>query len=569
MSDMTNDALKQATKLHKGFYLLLDCDIEATTRPDGKFIQEIYMEGRLVDMAKHAAGITNDALLKLLESSDGFRQLVHSIGITIQCASSDQTSMLFTFENWGKSSKYESGSSMQAVCPTDGTEICIELSRFNWSEEDDVPGKLSFEFNQAGALATASVFLYFNEGFDSPPLYEKKPVDTSSLAYQAMISKSLLQLGNNARLKRAIDKARKGEDVTIAYIGGSITEGASAKPIHNSCYAYQSYSSFKQRYGKGKGEHVHFIKAGVGGTPSELGMIRYERDVLRHGSVQPDIVIIEFAVNDADDETNGVCYESLVLRALQEPNNPAVILLFSVFINDWNLQDRLSLVGKHYNLPMVSIKDAVVEQFNTTQKADQIISKQQYYYDIYHPTTIGHTIMSDCLSFLIATADLSPQNPQDIDLNKQPVFGNDFVHISLLDRIHNSHLAQICEGSFQATDTDLHRVGLDDQTILTPQFPNNWMHTTDSGNESFNMKLHCKSLLLIYKDSGNEAFGSVDIFVDNQLTLTANPLLIKWTHCHTVILFNEKEAKEHTIEIRMSEGHADKCFTILGFGVVQ
>ena len=32
----------------------------------------------------------------------------------------------------------------------------------------------------------------------------------------------------------------------------------------------------------GDGDNIHYIKAGVGGTPSELGMIRYERDVLRN-----------------------------------------------------------------------------------------------------------------------------------------------------------------------------------------------------------------------------------------------------------------------------------------------
>ena len=49
---------------------------------------------------------------------------------------------------------------------------------------------------------------------------------------------------------------------------------------------------------------MKFIKAGVGGTPSELGMIRFDRDVLRDGQ-QPDIVVIEFAVNDEGDETKG------------------------------------------------------------------------------------------------------------------------------------------------------------------------------------------------------------------------------------------------------------------------
>lgn len=566
---MANDSLQNATKTRKGFYFLLDSIIEATTQPDGSFRQEIYMEGRLVDMAKHASRIVDDALLDLLKSCKGFRQLVHSIGISIQCDETDQLSIPFIYENWGKTNKYETGTRMQTLCPTDGSEVIILLSDYDWSEEDDVPGKLSFEFSRAGALATVSVFLYINEGFESPQQEDNGPIDSNSPAYHNMISKSLLQLGNNTRLKKAIDKARTGEDVTIAYIGGSITEGASARPIHNSCYAYQSYTNFKQQYGKDNEDHIHFIKAGVGGTPSELGMIRYERDVLKHGAAQPDIVIIEFAVNDAEDETEGVCYESLVLRALQEKNEPAVILLFSVFINDWNLQDRLSPIGKHYDLPMVSIKDALVEQFSLTKQEGLVITKQQYFYDIYHPTNAGHTIMADCLNYLIAEVDRSDQSEQDIDLNKLPIIGDDFVHISLLDRIHNTHIAQICEGSFQATDTELHAVGLDDETIRTPQFPNNWMHTSESGSDSFMMKLHCKSLLLIYKDTGNNEFGSADILVDGILAKTVDPLLIKWTHCHPTIVFNEEEASDHTVEIRMSAGHEDKRFTILGFGVVQ
>lgn len=39
-----------------------------------------------------------------------------------------------------------------------------------------------------------------------------------------MINNSLITTGNNYRIKKAIDKAKKGENVTIAYIGGSRIE---------------------------------------------------------------------------------------------------------------------------------------------------------------------------------------------------------------------------------------------------------------------------------------------------------------------------------------------------------
>lgn len=55
------------------------------------------------------------------------------------------------------------------------------------------------------------------------------------------------------------------------------------------------------------------IKAGVGGTPSELGMIRFDRDVLRREE-QPDLVVIEFAVNDEGMKQRGTAMKALYVK---------------------------------------------------------------------------------------------------------------------------------------------------------------------------------------------------------------------------------------------------------------
>ncbi|ACT02869.1 SGNH/GDSL hydrolase family protein [Paenibacillus sp. JDR-2] len=394
-------------------------------------------------------------------------------------------------------------------------------------------------------------------------------VDIYSETYRVLIAKSLLDKGNNKRLKAAIEKAKRGEAVTLAFIGGSITHGAGADPLHTACYAYRTYTDFKERFGMNGGHHIRFIKAGVGGTPSELGMIRYERDILRDGTVQPDIVIVEFAVNDADDETKGICYESLILKALAAANNPAVILLFSVFENDWNLQERLSPVGRYYGLPMVSVKDAVTEQFYKSKGEGDVITKKQFFSDIYHPTNAGHRIMADCLNWLFSETDRDEMNQTDIILRTLPMFGNDFADVRLLDRNNNLEIAGIMEGSFYATDSELQFAEMDDQPYGTSQFPYNWMRTPETGNESFIITIHSKSLLLIYKNSGNDDFGNAEVWVDGKLARLAESQAVRWTRCHAVILFRELEAREHTVEIKMAEGHEDKRFTILGFGFVQ
>ncbi len=384
--------------------------------------------------------------------------------------------------------------------------------------------------------------------------------------YEDMISKSLLSQGNNKRLKDVIEKAEKGEDITIAYIGGSITEGAGARPINTNCYAYQSYLKFKEIIGRSGEDNIHFLKAGIGGTPSQLGVIRYERDVLRNRTVEPDIVIIEFAVNDDGDETKGVSYESLILKALSEKNNPAVILLFSVFENDWNLQSRLVPVGKHYDLPMVSVKDAVVPQFRLTKEQGNIITKKQFFDDPYHPSNDGHRVMADCLAFLFKTAKDSTKNREDIVIHKEPIIGDFFKDAQLIDRKNVGEIARVEEGSFTLIDRDLHRVPIDTDSYGTPQFPHNWMRDPLASESSFKMTITSSSLVLIYKDTPNAGFGKTLIYVDGKHVRTADPRVNDWIHCNSMILYREDEVKEHEIEIKMSPDDASKSFTILGFG---
>ena len=206
-------------------------------------------------------------------------------------------------------------------------------------------------------------------------------------------------------------------------------------PINTKCYAYQTFEGLCRLAGKGVDENIHFVKAGVGGTPSELGMIRYERDVLREGTITPDIVVVEFAVNDEGDETKGVCYDSLVRKILAADNKPAVILLFAVFAHDWNLQDRLSVVGERYHLPMVSTKDCVVEQFYKKAGEGKVVTKNQFFYDCFHPTNIGHKIMADGLIYLMQEVEKSLPDEDTLDLAAVPApIGDTFQNVWLFDR---------------------------------------------------------------------------------------------------------------------------------------
>ncbi len=563
-------APKDPVKKRPFFYILQDQDIFAAPTKEGKGVQFIYQnDGRMITSAKINGNLTDDAMLQLLKTTEGFRKLVAAIGVSVT-EETGKEYVNFVYQMYGKTDPYQSGTSIERKILANGAEEIIELSEIAWSEDDDEPGQIRFEFEKSEIQASANVRFYVKEGFQVPDVIEKEKVETDTPDYQAMIARSLMQPGNPARIKKAINKAKKGEDVTIAYIGGSITQGAGAVPIHKMCYAYRSYQDFCNTYATK--ENVHFIKAGVGGTPSELGMIRFERDVLRDGSVTPDIVVVEFAVNDEGDETKGRCYDSLVRKILSLPNEPAVVLLFAVFADDFNLQDRLEVVGKTYDLPMVSIKNAVTEQFTLTKENGRVVSKNRFFYDRYHPSNTGHMIMKDCLNYLWQQAEKAPAQEDTTKalLQKKTAIGKEFENVQLFDRKAGCEAVKnVYAGDFFHVDSVLQCVEMDDRLEQIPQFPENWHYDGTGENRPFCMDVLCKSLVIVHKDSNDIHSGKIDCFVDGKKVKTIDPLEIGWTHCGPVILFEEEEAALHHIEICMAQGDEKKKSTILGFGIVR
>lgn len=564
-------APKDPTKKRKGFYLMRNKSVAGSPQPDGRGIQYLYMnDGRMISSAKLVGGITDEKMLELLKTAEGFRKLVHSIGVTVEMEDREEA-VDFVLQMYGKTDVYGSGSNVRLSVKADGMEQILNLEECNWSADDDIPGQIRFEFPQAESLATVAVKLYLQDGFEAPEVEEENAVDFHSPFYERMLEKSLMQTGNNYRLKKVFEKAERGEDVTIAFIGGSITQGAGAIPINTQCYAYKTFEGLCRMLGKTTEENIHYVKAGVGGTPSEFGMLRYERDVLREGEVEPDIVVVEFAVNDEGDETGGECYDSLVRKIWNGPGSPAVILLFAVFANDWNLQDRLSPVGRAYDLPMVSTLDAVVEQFYLKSGEGKVVSKNQFFYDSYHPTNIGHQIMADGLLHLLQIVKEQPASGADTDISGiLPPLGGAFEKVQLLDRKAEYAQAVIHCGDFCETDTELQYVEQDLKLVPTAELPYNWKRCgAQAKGQPFAMDIVCSTLLIIIKDSASNAVGCAEVVVDGETVLTADPHINGWTHCNPMICFRDRESKSYHVEVRMAEGQEEKDFTILGFGYVK
>lgn len=381
-----------------------------------------------------------------------------------------------------------------------------------------------------------------------------------------MVADSLLSTGNNAKIKAVMKKARAGEDVTLAYIGGSVTEGAGAAP-NAKCYAQLSCEKFAQTYGTG--ENVHFVNAGMSGTPSSLGIVRYEKDVLGQmvSGQTPDILFVEFAVNDSGECTDGGAYEGLIRRALA--SGSAVILVFSVFRDNWNMQSTYIPYGEHYDLPMISMKDAV------SAYMDEVDGFRKWYFsDAYHPTNAGYQLTAECIMNLFDAIDKEEVEEDNIpDVSAFEGYKTDAFEgtvmmgpatIETLLAQQNSSLLQFNAGGFSETDAATGTYLYDSSK---EKFPENWMHTAESGSDALTAKVKCKNLLVVYKLSNSESTGTAELYVDGKLKVTMNAYNRDgWNNATTVLAFREDEAAEHSIQIKMADGNEDKEFTLLALG---
>ena len=360
----------------------------------------------------------------------------------------------------------------------------------------------------------------------------------------------------------------------MAFIGGSITQGAGAKPQVSMSYAAKTYEGLKNEFND---PALRYVKAGVGGTSSEFGIVRYDRDVTADGKISPDIVVVEYAVNDAGDETGGVCYESLVRKILAAPNRPAVVLLFAVFMSDFNLEDRLRPIGERYGLPMVSIKSAVTAQF---YEETPVITKRQFFYDIFHPSNEGHKVMTDSLMNLFKTVakedfgdaeqKLAETSAVDVFKGIKCVYGPDFENMIRADRANLPEGFSVEEGSFTAQETVLQMAEWDDREMAEPMFTDNWKKdiSEDTEVKPLVLKGTFSKAIVVYLDSAEQSTGKGDIYVDGKFVRTVDPLETGWTHCNTAVAINEEKAGEHEIMVKLHPGDEGKKFTVLGFGLV-
>jgi len=194
-----------------------------------------------------------------------------------------------------------------------------------------------------------------------------------------MLSNTLCRLTHNKKLN-------------IAYFGGSITEGGGENGWRRLTTKW-----FEAQY---PDACITEINAAIGGTGTDLGVYRCDRDVIAY---KPNLTFIEFAVNDSGFTPDALSRttEAIVRKLLASDPTMDVVFIFTITKRladglaagtPFRSRDIHSKIAAHYSLPAIDIGTPLAEAALKEEKNWRAFTK-----DDVHPDAAGYAIKQKAL----------------------------------------------------------------------------------------------------------------------------------------------------------------------------
>ncbi|MFG0265248.1 MAG: GDSL-type esterase/lipase family protein, partial [Rhodopirellula sp. JB055] len=220
-----------------------------------------------------------------------------------------------------------------------------------------------------------------------------------------------------AGLPNFIAKVKAGESVRVAYLGGSITAAPG--------WRIQSREWLQEQFPNAT---VNEIRAAIGGTGSNLGVFRLQRDALRH---DPDLLFVEFAVNDGGTAPERIhrSMEGIIRQTWAA--NPATDICFVYTLTQPMLSDlkagkmpraasAMEDLADHYSIPSIhfGVEVARLEAagkliFKAPKPADTTAEPIVFSTDGVHPhVETGHRIYTQTIARSWPTIAKASGEPQ-------------------------------------------------------------------------------------------------------------------------------------------------------------
>ncbi len=348
------------------------------------------------------------------------------------------------------------------------------------------------------------------------------------------------------RLKNLMKRAANGESLVIGFLGGSITQGSLSSTPKN-CYAYLVYEWWKKSFPNAA---FSFVNGGIGGTTSHYGGARAWKDVLCY---RPDIVTVDFSVNDDANEFFEETYEGTLRRLLAAPSAPAVVVLNNVFYDTGkNAQDYHNRIADHYGIPHVSIKDTVYPDVESGKIVRADITP-----DNLHPNDKGHRLVADEICKLLDSIKAEVEEEtiagENIEGKSTKTEASVLLPAPLTENAYeHSRLIQIQDNE---AILDGFLVDPIEKKGMLDIFKNGW--TAAHTNDKISFEIECSCLAVQYRKSVQQPVPKAKAVIDGDeahaVILDGN-FTEDWGDClYLEPLLHHAEKKVHRIEITITD----------------
>ncbi len=195
----------------------------------------------------------------------------------------------------------------------------------------------------------------------------------------------------SSELKNFFDRLKNGDRLTVAYLGGSITWGATASDPLKTSYRALVTRWMEETF---PSAHIKSVDAAIGGTPSKLGVFRMDRDVL---PFTPDLTFVEFAVNDGADKPVPDTMETMegILGKLHRAN-PAMAIVMIIIGSGWdygsNTRPLHIALAEHYGIAYIDVAGEVMKRVASGLDTKRILT------DGCHPSDDGYRLYADIIT---------------------------------------------------------------------------------------------------------------------------------------------------------------------------
>ncbi len=359
------------------------------------------------------------------------------------------------------------------------------------------------------------------------------------------------------------------ETVNVVYMGGSITHGVGVVDTDwSTCWRERTGAWLKAAFPA----NVRNISKAASGTGTTFGLHRNINDII---SSDPDILFIEFAINDNYDGVSGTVAGQQLETIIREVkfNKPTcdIVVILSTDVNqapkileDGTLHSQAEAheaVAKAYGIPIIYAGKAVCSFIDPALKDDKVALKAawaEYMIDIVHPNEKGYAIYFNTIRTFLETVYSGSYTANNINVDvtnentivTDRLFDGDrtFITTDKTVTVKNSATAPVTD-----TTKNLSTIQMNGFTVLNEAQKifgnlnyNGALTLAQGADGSFTVNFKGTELALISSFSeGDKIYYTLDDGTEKAHTVTSNK---RWP----IKLLTGIESGEHTVTIRVA-----------------